>query len=288
MILVIGGRSKIGSALIGRLSSSGQEVKALVRESENRQPMPDQVEAVSGDLADADSIRRAMDGVDRVFLLCGPAAQEVDLNRNAFEAANDAGIEFLVRSSILGADPDSDSTFARDHGVCDAGLAASGVRYAIVRPNLFTQNIAENTMPSIGADGTFYANAGEARISMVDTRDVAAVAAGLLMGPVPENDRIYNVTGREALSYADVADKLSRHLGRDIKYVDVPDASVREALLGLGLGEWMSRALVELYVDYKRSGQQGYAAEVSDTIESITGRPPRTLDELLAEIAPTE
>jgi hypothetical protein len=76
-------------------------------------------------------------------------------------------------------------------------------------------------------------------------------------------------------------------MGRPISYVDVPDDAVREALLSAGLNEWFAGALVGLYQDYRRSGTDGYAAQVTDTVTSLTGRPARSLDDLLAEIAPS-
>jgi uncharacterized protein YbjT (DUF2867 family) len=236
----------------------------------------------AGDLADPASLARALTGADKLFLLCGPTPQEVELNCNAIDAAKSAGVELVVRSSILGADPASAATFVRDHGACDAYVRASGVPHVIIRPNLFLQNVPQNTVPSVGPDGAFYQNAGNACISMVDTRDVAAVAAAALTGFGSSGDA-FNVTGPEALSYQDVAAKMSVALGRTINYVDAPDDTVRGALTGFGLSEWMIGALIDLYQDYRRSGTDGYAAEVTDTVLHATGQPARSLDKLLAE-----
>jgi uncharacterized protein YbjT (DUF2867 family) len=281
MILVIGGRSKIGSALTSELTARGEKVRALARGGESAN-FPRGVEVTGGDLGDQGALRAAMRGVEKVFLLCGPREDEVALNQNAIDAAESAGVNLLVRSSILGADPESVSTFARDHGVCDAYLRNSKLEHAIVRPNLFMQNILESTVPSIGQDGVFYANAGGARISMVDTRDAAAVAAALLTEPGHGGEEL-DLTGPEALSYADVAAKLSRALGHTVTYAEAADDAVSEALSSLGLGHWTVAALVELFQDYRRSGHDGYAAQVTDSIERLTRRAPRTLDELLAE-----
>jgi uncharacterized protein YbjT (DUF2867 family) len=282
MILVIGARSKIGSALIEELVSRGEQVRALVRASESADSFSDGVEAMVGDLGDPASLRRAMRGIEKVFLLCGPTPDEVALNKNAIDAAADADVKLLVRSSILGADPASKATFVSDHGVCDGYLRTADVAHAIVHPNLFMQNVPETTIPSIDAGGNFYANAANARVSMVDTRDVAAVAGVLLTQPGHEGSE-HDVTGPEALSYADVASKLSAALGRQINYVDVPDDAVRDALGGMGLGEWMVESLVNLFEDYRRSGSDGYAARVSDAVRQLTGRRARKLEQLLAE-----
>ena len=286
MILVIGGRSKIGAALIGDLLGRGQRVRALVRAGEAAGSLAAGAEAVTGDLADEGSLVTAMDGIEKVFLLSSPHPDAVGWHRNAIDAARRTQVQLLVRSSILGADRESPAEFISAHTTCDRYLEGSGLPYVIVRPNLFLQNIPESTIPSIDASGTFYVDAGEARISMVDTRDVAAVAATVLTEP-GHAGADYDVTGPEALSYADVAAKLTSATGRHITYVGAPDDAVRQALLGAGLDEWFASALVGLYQDYRRSGTGGYAAQVTRTVERLTGRPARSLDDLLAEIAPT-
>jgi uncharacterized protein YbjT (DUF2867 family) len=286
VILVIGGRSKIGAALVDELLDHGQQVRALVRGGEPAGTLPAAAEAVTGDLADEGSLVTAMDGVEKVFLLSSPHSQAVGWHRNAIDAARRTQVQLLVRSSILGADRNPPAEFISAHTVSDRYLEDSGLPYVIVRPNLFLQNIPESTIPAVDASGTFYVDAGEARISMVDTRDVAAVAAVVLTQPGHAGAH-YDVTGPEALSYADVAAKLTGAMGRPITYVAAPDDAVRQALLGAGLSEWFATALIGLYQDYRRSGSDGYAAQVTDIVPRLTGRPARSLDHLLAEIAPS-
>jgi uncharacterized protein YbjT (DUF2867 family) len=289
LILVIGGRSKIGAALITELLDRGEQVRALVRAGEAAgglpaDGLPATAEAVTGDLADEGSLVTAMTGAEKVFLLSSPHPDAVGWHRNAIDAARRSQVELLVRSSILGADRETPAEFIGAHTTCDRYLEDSGLPYAIVRPNLFLQNVPESTIPSIDESGTFYADAGQARITMVDTRDVAAVAAVALTEPGQAGAH-YDVTGPEALSYADVAAKLTSALGRPVRYADAPDDAVRQALVGAGLSEWFAGALVGLYQDYRRSGTDGYAAQVSGTVQELTGRPARSLDDLLEEIA---
>jgi hypothetical protein len=75
-------------------------------------------------------------------------------------------------------------------------------------------------------------------------------------------------------------------MGRKISHVAVSDEPVRQALLGAGLNAWFTDALIGLNQDYRRSGTDGYAAQVTDTVQRLTGRPPRSLDDLLREVAP--
>jgi uncharacterized protein YbjT (DUF2867 family) len=285
LILVIGGRSKIGSSLIESLLAKGETVRAVVRDEKERGGFPEHVGTAQADLANRDSLVAAMKGIEKVFLLSSPHRDAASWHRNAIDAAGDADVQMLVRSSILGSDLGSEAEFIDAHTISDRYLEQSGLDYAIVRPNLFLQNVLESTIPSIDASGNFYVDAGDARISMVDTRDVAAVAAAALT-QTGHSGAHYDVTGPEALSYHDVAAKLSGALGRTIGYVEAPDDVVRESLLGFGIDEWFAGALVGLYQDYRRSGTDGYAARVSDTVERLTGRPARSLEDLLAEDGP--
>ena len=280
MILVIGGRSKIGSTVLDQLGRRQESVRALVRSSEAPAAFPPPIETVTGDLEKPASLEAAMKGVEKVFLLCGPTPDEVALNRNAIDAARASGVRLVVRSSILAADPASTATFVRNHGKSDAYLAQSGLAHVILRPNYFAQNVPESVIPTIDGDGRFYANLGDARVSMVDTADVGAVAAVVLTNP-GHAGKTYDVTGPQALSYDDVASTLSSRLGRRVEYVDVPDAAARSALVGAGLGDWLVDSLVSLFAQYRRSGTDGYAAQVTDTVKELTGQPARTLDDVL-------
>jgi len=284
LILIIGGRSKIGASLIGDLLAKGQQVRVLVRAGEPADGIPSSVETVAGDLADEGSLVTAMSGAERVFLLSSPHPDAVAWHRNAVDAARRSEVRLLVRSSILGAGRETGAEFITAHTASDRYLEGSGLPYVILRPNLFLQNIPESTIPAIGASGNFYVNAGQARISMVDTRDVAAVAAAALTQDRHAGAR-YDLTGPQALSYSDVAAKLASALGRPVSYVSAPDEAVRQALLGGGLDQWFAGALVGLYQDYRRSGTDGYAAQVTDTVQRVTGRPPRSLGGLLGELA---
>jgi uncharacterized protein YbjT (DUF2867 family) len=285
VILVIGGRSKIGSALIEELAGRGERVRALVRGGEAAAGVPAAAEVVTGDLADEGSLVTAMAGIEKVFVLSSPHPDAVSWHRNAIDAARRTEVRLLVRSSIIGADRESPAEFVNAHTTTDRYLEDSGLPFVIVRPNLFLQNVPESTIPSIDASGVFYVNAGDARISMADTRDVAAVAAVVLTEPGHAGGH-YDVTGPEALSYSDVAAKLTAAMGREISYVAAPDDAVRQGLLGAGLNEWFANALVGLYQDYRRSGTDGYAAQVTDTVERLTGHKARSLDDLLRETAP--
>jgi uncharacterized protein YbjT (DUF2867 family) len=235
-----------------------------------------------GDLAKPETLNQAMKGVDKVFLLSSPAEDELTWHKNAIDAASRAGISHLVRNSILGADSGSAARLISDHGEADDYLRASGVSFTIIRPNFYMQNVASRWPPTIDPKGNYYAPAGNARLSMVDVKDVAAVAAHSIMeqGHVGKE---YNVTGPESLTHAEACEKLGRRLGDLVTYVPVDDEAARQAMTRAGLNKWLIDAVIELYQDYRRSGPNGYASKVYTTVRDITGAKPRSLDQSLAE-----
>lgn len=278
MILVIGGGSRTGRELVRLLQASGAMPRTMTRKPE---PGADHVQ---GDLSRPATLDAAMSGVDKVFLL-GPAHHdEAAWHRNAIDAAARAGVQHLVVSSILGADPASKARFVRHHGEADAHLRESGVPWTILRPNMYMHNVTSLWPQSIGPDGNYYAPAGDARIAMIDARDIAAVAARVLT----EDGHIgkaYDLTGPQALNTAESCDLLGARLGRQIRYVPVDDDTARAAMLDAGLQHWMTDALIELYQDYRRSGEDGYAARLHDDVMAVAGRQPRTLAQALADPA---
>ena len=282
MILVIGGRSRTGQELIRLLDSAGAPVRVLTRSGE---PSGGSAETVTADLAKPDTLDLAMKGVTSVFLLCGTAHDEAAWLRNGIDAAARAGVGHVVKSSILGSSSASPARFIRHHGDTDAHLAASGLPYTILRPNMYMHNVTSGWPASIGEDGLYYAPAGDARISAVDARDVAAVAAAVLLSPDGHLGQAYDLTGPAALSTAQCCALLGAHLGRTVTYVPVDDDTAKGAMSGFGLPAWLADALIELYQDYRRSGPDGYASVVSDSVRAITGRSPMTLDQaLLADL----
>ncbi len=281
MILVIGGGSRTGRELARLLRGRGEKVRMLTRPKKAGEAgEAGEPGTVVGDLASPASLDAAMAGVTRVFLLSSPAHDEGAWHRNAIDAAARAGVRHLVRSSILGADAHSKARFIRHHGESDDYLRASGVPFTVIRPNFYMHNVTAGWAPALDPRGNYYAPAGDALLSMVDARDVAAVAAAVLTGR-RHAGKTYDVTGPAPVSHAQACEKLGERLGRPVRYVPVDDDTARSAMLGAGLNTWFTDALVELYQDYRRSGADGYAARVHGAVHEITGRPARTLDQAL-------
>jgi uncharacterized protein YbjT (DUF2867 family) len=108
-------------------------------------------------------------------------------------------------------------------------------------------------------------------VSIVDVRDIAAVAAAALTESGHE-DKTYDITGPEALTHGEMASRLSKAIGRQVTFVDIPEGAMRDALVGFGLPKWQADGLIEDYAHYRR----GKAATVSSAIQDVTGRAPRS------------
>ena len=152
---------------------------------------------------------------------------------------------------------------------------ASGVPFTFVQPNFFMQNLTWSA-GTIKARGEFHSTLGAARASHVDAHDIGRVIAAALTDPIDRHaGRVHLVTGPSALTFAEVADTLSRVLAIPVRYVDITDEQLKAGMIGSGQPDWLATALVELNA-YAR---QGHASVVTDTVERVTGRPPRTLEQ---------
>jgi uncharacterized protein YbjT (DUF2867 family) len=279
MILVTGASGNAGGTVLKEVLKTDKPVSAMYRSPEDAAKAPEKVRAVIADFADRPSLGRALEGVDTVYLVCSPVRELVGLEGNMLDACREAGVRHIVLNSAIGAE-DYPKSFPGWHRKVEDKLKASGLGYTILRPNSFMQNIVTYHAPSIRAQGAFYAAMGDALTSFIDVRDIAAVAALALTSP-KHAGKTYELNGPEALTYAEVAEKISRASGREVRYVDIPVERQKQSMLALGMPEWQVTALLDLQAYY--TGGKG--GEVDDLLANLLGRVPRTMDQFLLEFA---
>ncbi len=282
MILVTGASGNAGGAVLRSAMDLRLPLRAMYRNDADARAAPPGAPAVVADFADKPSLLRALDGVDVVYLVCGPIPQLVELEAAAIAACREAGVRHIVLNSALGAGHFPKS-FPSWHAQVEERLAQSGLDHTILRPNGFMQNIATYSAATIAADRAFYAAMGEAKTSLVDVRDVGDVVAKIAAEPHRHAGRTYELNGPEAVSNAEIAERLSRILGHEVRFIDIPEEAQRQSMLALGMPGWQVSAILELQ-EYYRSGS---CAAVDGTIAEILGRPPRRLDAYLSEYADT-
>jgi uncharacterized protein YbjT (DUF2867 family) len=279
MILITGVTGTVGSAVAEALRKTGTPFRAMVRSGEDARKLPAGTATVVGDFADKQSLRKAFAGAERLFLVCSPIPQLVELESNAIDACAETGVQQVVLNSALGAG-DYSKSFPAWHTQVENKLKGTQLGWAILRPNSFMQNIVAFYAPSIRAQGAFYAAMGKAKLSFVDVRDVGAAAGHILLAPGAHVGKTYELNGPEAVSYGEVAQRIARITGRSVQFVDIPEEAQRKATLDLGMPEWQVTALLELQQYYSKLGK---GREVTDTLEKLMGRAPRTLDAFVEE-----
>jgi uncharacterized protein YbjT (DUF2867 family) len=279
MVLVTGASGTVGRAVLAEVARGGDAYRAMYRSKQDAAKAPSGAEVAIADFSDKTSLRSALRGVTSVYLVCSPIPELVELEGSVIEACEALGVERMVLNSALGAG-DFGKSFPSWHRKVEDKLKATRMTYSILRPNSFMQNILTYYAPSIRMEGAFYGAMGDARTSYLDVRDIAVVAAKALGGG--EHDgKTYELNGPEALTYAEVAERISRHTGVRARYVDIPVEAERKAMLDQGMPDWQVTALLDLQAYY--TGGQG--GELDGLLERLLGRPPITIDRFLEEFA---
>lgn len=280
-VLTTGSTGTNGKELIRQFVENGVPVRAMTRGSAKTpsfgaHPL---VQPVIGDFDDAGSLYECLRGVERAFLVTNSTEQSEERQLRFVEQAKRAGVRHVVKLSQYAAELDSPVRFLRYHAAVESAIAESGMAYTFLRPNLFMQGLLL-FRSSILQQGRFFAPIEDARVSLVDVRDIAEVAFRCLTATGHEG-KVYTLTGPAAQSHEDLAVTLSSALGREIQFVNVNEDALRQALAGLGMPEWQCEGLIEDYAHYRR----GEAAEVSTDIAEVIHRPATSFAEFAARVS---
>jgi uncharacterized protein YbjT (DUF2867 family) len=280
-ILITGSTGTIGSELCKQLSKKGIPFRAMSRTMEEAKHIKDLngSEVVVADFNDPDSLQKALEGIKHAFLLTNSSPKAEQLQLNFVNAARRTNLEHIVKQSQYKATVDSPVRFLRYHAAVEQRISESGIHFTFLRPNLFMQGLL-GFKDSINREGTFFGTLGDAKVSLIDIRDIAGVAVEALQGS-DHYSKIYNLTGPEALTHSEIAGQFSNALGRSITYVDVSDDEMLEALLKAGFPGWQAHGLIEDYAHYGR----GEAQAVTNTVEQITGRRPYRFEDFARDYA---
>src|SRR5229473_2506749 len=275
MILVTGATGLNGKELLRVLSASGVAVRALVRnpaKAEAIAALPN-VEIVRGDMAHPETLAAGLRGVDRAMLISSSEPMMLDVQTNFIDAAKKAGVKHVVKLSGIMPELDSAFRFARMHGEIEKRLEASGMAFTHLRAGEFMPAYFRQA-PAIVAKGAMFLPMDDARIASIDVGDIAEIAADVLTSSGHEG-KTYPLTGPEALTMTQVAEKLSAATGKTIRYVNVPPEDARQAQLAAGMPPYLADALFELFAE-RRNGKEG---KVWPEAEILLKRKPTSFDE---------
>ncbi len=274
MILVIGATGHIGKELIPFLLESGQSIRVLVRDERKVTELDPCIERTIGDLNNPDSLISAMHGAERVFLVTFEIQQDI----NVIEAAKRAGVQHIVKLSTLEA-TDHKIQVGKWHYEREELIRASGLDWIFLRPGMFMSNSIEWWSESIKHQGSvFFPGGKKGKVAPVDPRDVAKVAAVALTQP-GHSRQAYELTGSELFTIGEMVQVISGVLGKPIQYVDIPPIAAKLFMLKSGMDKTLVKSLMEMLASLRRNE----GAIVTDTIQRLTGHPPRTFEEWCRE-----
>ncbi len=204
-----------------------------------------------------------------MFLMARPGDNNADKVAMPFiDMAKKEGVRLIVDLTAMGVERD-DSFMLR---ILEKYIEASGIPCVHLRPNWFMQNFNSGPMlADIRATGGLHLPAADAKISFIDTRDIAAVGFAVLTDPCHAG-KAYTLTGGEALDHYEVVDILSRTAGKTISYVPLSEEVASAALNKAGVKE----DIVERWTKFYRIVRQGLCAAVTGDAESVLGRPTIT------------
>jgi uncharacterized protein YbjT (DUF2867 family) len=273
-ILVTGASGNIGTSLVKELQALGADF-AILR---SKPVAAHNTETRIADFSDIDALTKAFTGIDTLFLLFPLVENKIELAKNAAAAAKVAGVKHIARSSGAGADSSSAFALPKLQGTIDDILIATGIPTTFLRPGGFMQNYVTYQSQAI-KDGTTYMADGGKPQALIDTRDIAAVAARILISPSAHAGKAYTLTGGEDLTGMQAAAAISEALGKSVQHVSVPT----EAAVAT-MNQWgMPPFIVNVMDSLNKIVSAGYASGVSPDVEHILGRKPRTFSAFVNE-----
>ena len=282
-ILVSGATGRIGGLVAHQLLEMGSNpVRLLVRSPEKlASSLSSHTEVITGDLADPASLTAACVGISAALIVSPVAPNQHALQSNlvqAIQAAAGSNADTLVvKISGLGTAAGSPVASGRWHAETEQAIIASQLPFTFLRPLYFMQNLGF-ALPQIQASGKLFGAVGDERIAMVHLEDIARSAACLLAGSAVKTNQALTLTGSEALSYTQVASKLSQALQREVVYERQSLEALSASLAKRGEQDWHR----ELVVEFSRAFAAGWANRTTDAVQEITGRKPLDLSQYLA------
>jgi uncharacterized protein YbjT (DUF2867 family) len=275
--LITGATGTIGALVVEQLLEQGERPRVFVRNKEKAHARyGGRVDVFEGDLADGAGLTPALRGAD-ALLLVNSGPQLATRDARAANAAKAAGVKHLVKLSSYDALQHVGTGVWHAQG--ESMIRESGVPFTFVRPSGFMSN-ALLWAKSIQEHGVVSACTGDGQISFVHPRDIAQVATAALISGNFQGESLA-ITGAEALSYAEMAARIGRAIGRTITFESISEEQVRRQMAASG----DSLQEIDAHLSIYRAIREGRLATVTRTVAHVLGREPAAFDEWVVENA---
>jgi NAD(P)H dehydrogenase (quinone) len=273
LIAVTGATGELGGRVARRLADRGVSQRLVVRDPSKAPDLEGAEVAQASNYEARDEMEAALKGAETLFLVSGEEARNrVDQHKAAVDAAKAAGVERIVYLSFFGASPDTAFTFGRDHFHTEEHIKASGLSYAFSRDNIYLDFVPFFA----GPDGAIRGPGGDGRVAVVARDDIADVVVELITNPGLDG-QAYEVSGGEAFTLAEAAERLGKATGREISYVDETMDEAWASRRPSGHPDWEIEGWITTYVAIAN----GELEEVTSTVKDLTGHEPQRLEEFL-------
>ncbi|EOD13701.1 hypothetical protein EMIHUDRAFT_445796 [Emiliania huxleyi CCMP1516] len=293
MYFVAGATGNVGSQVVRKLSESGVGVKAQTRSSTGGkvaelQRLPG-VEIVACDLMDKAGLAEALQGVKAVFLVCGNAKEQAQMEINVIDAAVAAGCTYLVENGTHAGYTNKDSPveFGRHHWEIEEHLAksAGAMKWTVLHANWFMSNHLGDIFGTLPNGAIVYPLKPEDKAQLVDPRDVGDIAAQMLLDSDPSKYHGLHlmISGPDVLTWSQIAALYTEELGRPIEMATCSEPEwVAAAIKGSGFEHWLAEAAAH---NFKVIRDGGFLHTTSPQLLALAP-PRRTMKEWIAEWAP--
>ena len=276
-IVVTGSTGTVGREVVRHLAAAGLSARAAVREAD----AAGAAGAVRFDYEAPETFAAALGGAVAVFWLRPPPVSDIRRVMGpamAYAAAHGAGGRppRAVVLSVVGANP------LVPHWHLERLARRLGMPTTVLRPSFFMQNLATTHAAEIRDRGEVFVPAGGGKTSFVDARDVGEAAARVMADGLDHAGQTYTLTGREALTYAEVAAVLTRVLGRPSRYAHPSAQAFREGKLAEGLAPDYVATMARIYL----VARLGLAGSLTPDLGELLGRPPGTVEAFARDYAP--
>ncbi len=269
MICITGAGGTVGSEVVKQLELAKVPFRVAYFSKEKVDAaLAKGMEAVIIDYNRPETLRAAFQGCDKLFLLGPNALNQTQLELNAVEAAKAVGVQYIVKQSVMGAEEEAFS-LALVHRPVEKAIESSGMAWTFLRPNSFMQNVVTFMSETLKTESAFYSASGEAKIAHVDVRDIAAVAVKALTEPTHVG-QAYTLTGPDALTYDELANELSKVLGRSISHISLSPSDLKHGMLAEGMPEEIAARMLDL----ERYYREDQASRITNDIKQVTGHEP--------------
>jgi len=248
------------------------------------------------DFAAPESLAAAFAGAERMLLVStAQVGSRVAFHRNAIEAARRAGVQYVAYTSIVGAGIDeNDAVVCIEHRATEAMLLDSGLRWNALRDAQYAEAVAYFIAPGAVATGQMVGAWGEGTVGFVAREDCAAAAVGALLGR-GEDNRAYEVTGPEKLSYRQLCAMVAEISGAAIEYRPITDEEQYAIFDAIGVPreyqQDMSASPIpwnsDDMVSFSRAIREGHMSSLSDAVQTLAGRAPRSMRSVLEQASVT-